>query len=163
MLYEKSANAIVHEVRVFLDTSALFAGIWSEVGGARRILKLGEARAVRILVGPQVLVEIDTALREKAPERLAHLALLLDLSEVEITSAPPQASVDRSLELTGHAGDAQVLSSAWESNVDYFVTLDRQHFLSNADLRSALPFPLGTPGDFLAWFRERVKSEGQNG
>ncbi|HKP54158.1 MAG TPA: hypothetical protein VJ183_16085 [Chloroflexia bacterium] len=28
---------------------------------------------------------------------------------------------------------------------------------------SVLLFPLGTPGDFLAWFRERITSEGQNG
>jgi len=154
---------MAHGIRVFLDTSALFAGIWSAKGGARAILKLGEARSIHILVGPQVLVEIDTALREKAPERLAHLAMLLDLSEVAVAPLPPQVVVNRSFELIGHAGDAQVLASAWHSSVDYFVTLDRQHFLSNVALRSALPFPLGTPGDFLTWFRERVRSEDQNG
>ena len=39
-------------VRVFLDTSALFAGIWSASGGARMILKLGEADTIQLLISP---------------------------------------------------------------------------------------------------------------
>ena len=50
-------------ISVFLDTSALFAGIWSSEGGARMILRLGETRAIRLLVSPQVLDEIEGALR----------------------------------------------------------------------------------------------------
>ena len=56
------------KVSVFLDTSALFAGIWSATGGGRMILKLGEAGAIRLLVCPQVLDEIESALRRKAPD-----------------------------------------------------------------------------------------------
>ena len=58
------------KVSVFLDTSALFTGIWSATGGGRMILKLGEARVIRLLVGPQVLDEIGGALRRKAPNML---------------------------------------------------------------------------------------------
>jgi hypothetical protein len=35
---------------IFLDTSALFSGIWSETGGARMLLKLGEATAIKLSV-----------------------------------------------------------------------------------------------------------------
>ena len=55
-------------VRVFLDTSALFAGIWSVAGGSCMILRLGEAEAIRLLVSLQVLDEIEGALRRKARE-----------------------------------------------------------------------------------------------
>jgi hypothetical protein len=55
-----------------------------------------------------------------------------------------------------HPGNAQVIAAVWESQVDYFVTLDRQHFLNNKPLRATLPFPMGTPGDFLDWFRVRI-------
>ncbi len=79
---------MAQSVRVFLDTSTLFAAIGSEAGGARTILKLGEAGTVNILVGPQVLVEIDKVLREKAAGRLPHLAMLLNGSNVEVTPAP---------------------------------------------------------------------------
>ena len=143
-------------ISAFLDTSALFAGIWSAEGGSRMILKLGEAGAVRLLVGPQVLDEIESALRRKAPDMLGLLALLLDRSCVEVVLSPTSDTVRDSEVLTGHSGDAQVLAAAWAAGVDYFVTLDRKHFLDNPTLRDAVPFPVGTPGDFLAWYRAQL-------
>lgn len=143
------------KIRVFLDTSALFAGIWSEEGGARMILKLGEARAIRLVVSPRVLAEIEGALRRKAPDMMGLLALLLDRCSIEITSVPSPGAVEQSRLLTGHLGDAQVLAAAWTTGVDYFVTLDRAHFLDNPGVRETIPFPLGTPGDFLAWYRAK--------
>ena len=120
------------------------------------ILKLGEVGAVRLLVGPQVLNEIESALRRKAPNMLGLLALLLDRGRVEVVSAPMPETVQDSQALTGHPGDAQVLAAAWATGADYFVTLDRKHFLDNAALRKAIPFPVGTPGDFLAWYRRQL-------
>ena len=142
-------------ISVFLDTSALFAGIWSSEGGARMILRLGEARAIRLQVSPQVLDEIEGALRRKAPDMLGLLALLLNRSGIEVVPVPSPEAVDQSRSLTKHVGDAQILAAAWAATVDYFVTLDRVHFLDNPGMRAAVPFPLGTPGDFLIWYRER--------
>jgi predicted nucleic acid-binding protein len=140
----------------FLDTSALFAGVWSAEDGARMILKLGEAGAVRLLVSPQVLAEIEGALRRKTPESLGLLALLLDRAGVEVVPSPAPEAVWQGRALTGHQGDAIVLAAAQSSGADYFVTLDRAHFLDNPALKSVVPFPIGTPGDFLAWYRERI-------
>lgn len=61
---------MVTRVSAFLDTSALFAGIWSAEGGARMLLKLGETGAIRLLVSSHVLDEIERALRRKAPDTL---------------------------------------------------------------------------------------------
>lgn len=144
------------KVRVFLDTSALFAGIWSAEGGARMILKLGEAEAVKVLVSSQMLSEIENVLRRKAPASLGLLAVLLDRSGVEIAPSPTPESIQQSEALTGHAGDAYVLAAAWLAEVDYLVTLDRQYFLDNPAVQMATPFPIGTPGDFLAWYRSRL-------
>ncbi|HEY3231292.1 MAG TPA: PIN domain-containing protein [Roseiflexaceae bacterium] len=145
-------------VSVFLDTSALSATVWSAGGGARMILKLGEAGAVRLLLSPQVLTEIEGALRRKAPESLGLLALLLDRAGVEVVPSPTPEAVRQGQALTGHQGDAIVLAAAQSSGADYFVTLDRAHFLDNPALKSAVPFPIGTPGDFLAWYRERISA-----
>jgi predicted nucleic acid-binding protein len=144
------------KVSVFLDTSALFAGIWSATGGGRMILKLGEAGAIQLLVSPQVLDEIEGALRRKAPDMLGLLALLLDRSCVEVVPSPMPETVQDSQVLTGHPGDAQVLAAAWATGADYLVTLDRKHFLDNPALRDTVPFPVGTPGDFLAWYRRQL-------
>lgn len=39
--------------------------------------------------------------------------------------------------------------------VDYFVSFDRKHLVGNPRAE-ALSFPIGTAGDFLAWYRERL-------
>lgn len=75
--------------RAFLDTSASFAGIWSSQGGARRILELSEAGIVDALVSSQVLVEIESVVRWKAPTALGSLALTLD--RARIVTAPALA------------------------------------------------------------------------
>ncbi len=139
---------------IFLDTSALFAGLWSEAGGARQILKLAEAGLVTPAVSPQVLSEIENNLRRKAPDLLGKLAVLLDRVGLVLAGSAPESRYEAALALTGHPGDGRVLADAWEAGADFFVTLDRQHFLDNEPLRAVLPFPLGTPGDFLLWYRQ---------
>ena len=103
----------------------------------------------------QVLGEVEGALRCKAPETLGAFALLLDRSNIGIVPSPTDEAIYDCLAVTGHRGDAGVLAAALDGQVDYFVTLDRQHFLDNPRLSGFAPFPLGTPGDFLAWLRAR--------
>ncbi len=143
---------------VFLDTSALFAGIWSAAGGARMLLKLGEARIVKLHVSSLILTEIEAVLRRKSPESLGNLALLLDRSRIRMTPEPSAAHLRRCAGLVDYAPDAQVLAAAWTAVIDYFVTLDRRHFLHNQVMQTVVPFPVGTPGDCLAWYRKRIIS-----
>lgn len=69
---------------------------------------------------------------------------------------PPAELVSKCGSLLGHPGDAQILAAAWATGAAYLATLDQAHFLSNPSLGSVVPFPIGTPGDFLAWFRDRL-------
>lgn len=140
---------------VYLDTSALFAAVWSPEGGGRLILTLGELGAVQILISPQVLAEMEGALRRKAPRSLASLAILLDRARVETTEHADPAVIAELQALIGHHGDAAVMAAALTASPEYFVTLDRAHFLDNETLLERLPFPIGTPGDFIAWYRGR--------
>lgn len=143
---------------VFLDTSAVFAGVWSAEGGARALLKLGEAGVIRLQVSPQVLAEVEGALRRKAPQLLGTLILLLAASQIEVTAAPATEDIDRCERLTGYRNDALILAAAFAARPGFFVTLDREHFLDNPALREAVPFPIGTPGDCLAWVREYLQA-----
>lgn len=138
--------------RVFLDTSALFAGIWSPEGGARLLLKLGESGAIQLVINRQVLLEIENTLRTKAPSHLGALVLLLDRSQIEIASQG-ESEITIAQQWVTYPGDAWVLASVLESKIDYFVTLDRKHFLNNQSLRQAALVLMGTPGDFLIWYR----------
>ncbi len=143
---------------VFLDTSALFSGIWSATGGARLLLKLGEAQAVKLIVSSQVLTEIESVLRRKSPQNLGALALLLDRSRITIISRIPENQLSRCQSIVNYAPDAIVLAAAWTAEIDYFVTLDRKHFLNNQHLHDMAPFTVGTPGSCLAWYRSKLSS-----
>jgi predicted nucleic acid-binding protein len=144
------------ELRVFLDTSVLFAAVLSETGGARLILKLGEAGVLRLLVGPRVLQEADGVLARKAPESKGLFALLLDQAGVEVGPAPNVASRDRAERIMDYAPDARILAEALAAQVNYFVTFDRRHFIDNPSILD-VPFPVGIPEEFLAWLRERLR------
>lgn len=142
------------ESRVFLDTSALFAAAISESGGARMILKLGEAGAVSLWVGPLVLNEAEAALAKKSPKSKAYFALLLDSANVQIGEPATPDALSLAASVVDYLPDAQVLAEALTVGVDYFVSLDKKHLLGNPRA-GRLPFPVGTPGDFLAWYRGR--------
>ena len=141
---------------MFLDTSVLFSGIWSEVGGTRLILKLGESEALKIVIGSRVLEEIDEVLRVKYPAVIKDLVLLLDRCRVEVSTRLDNAILIQCESLTIHKGDARVLAESWCAGVDYFTTHDKIHLSKNQRVVTSVPFPVGSPGDFLAWYRKRL-------
>jgi predicted nucleic acid-binding protein len=141
------------KVRVFLDTSVLFAALLSETGGSRLILKLGEAGAVQLWVGQRVLQEADGVLARKAPERRPLFALLLDRAQVSVGPEPGDAVLTRTRATVDYLPDAYILAEALAAEADYLVSLDRKHLVGNPRTLD-LPFSVGTPGEFLIWFRE---------
>jgi len=141
--------------KAFLDTSAIFAALWSSSGGSRLILQLGQAQAVHLLICDHVLQETQAVLRRKAPERQAALPVLIVHSHITIVLPGSPPHYEQSQAWVAYAADAVILAAAWTASADYLVTLDKQHFLNNAALQAAAPFPIGTPGDFLAWYRDR--------
>jgi len=145
--------------RIFLDTRALFAGTWSEEGGARMLLRLGEAGAIELLISPQVLAELQGALARKAPKTLPVAAVLLDRAAGTVVPAPDKEHLQLAEALISHPGDAAVVAAAWQASSDFLATLDRQHFLENSSLIAAVPFVIGTPGDALAWIRAQFRRQ----
>lgn len=144
-----------HDPRIFLDSSALIAGVWSASGGGRALLRLGEAEAIDLIVSSQVLSEVEAVLHRKAPDLIADLALLLDRCRVVVAPPAEHAVVTRCTDLTGHAGDGRILADACSAECDYLVTLDKKHLLGNHAAAEQMSFSIGTPGDCLAWLRDR--------
>lgn len=147
------------EIKVFLDTSTLFAAVHSETGGARLILKLGEAGAVQLWVGPWVLREIEGVLERRSPRSKAYFALLLDRSRIEVGQEAGAEALAKGLAVVEYLPDAQVVAEAVAVGADYFVSFDREHLVGNPSAED-LPFPVGTAGDFLAWYRARLADGG---
>jgi len=149
----------VDDIDLFLDTSALFAGVHSETGGARLILKLGEAGAIQLWIGPWVLREAEAVIERKSPNSKAYFALLLDRARVSVGQEAGKETLKRASAVVDYLPDAQVVAEALEVGVDYFVSFDRAHLVGNPRA-DELPFPMGTAGDFLAWYRARLADRG---
>ena len=140
-------------VKVFLDTSVLFAAVLSSTGGARKLFLLGEAELLELMVGPNVLREADEVVRRKAPASLPLLAQLLEIGKVQTVSAPTSKQIESARRIVAYIPDARVLAEAVLVKVDWFVTHDKEHFLkSKATIH--LPFEIGTPGDLLQKFKD---------
>lgn len=143
------------EAHIFFDTSALLAAVLSAGGGARAILKLGESGVVHLWVGPTVLREADEVFRRKAPDLLPLLAALLHQAQVQVGPAATAEQQARAVAAVNYAPDAWIVAEALTCQVDYFVTHDQEHLLHDPRLND-LPFQIGTPGDCLAWLRQRL-------
>ena len=144
-------------IRIFLDTSVIFAGIWSAKGGGRMLLRLGEAGAISLVTSRLAIQELEGALRNKAPQSLGALALLLDRTDITVVKEPTAANRSAARSLADHPADAEILASAMGSGIEYFVTLDRRYFLDNRRLVRGSTFKIGTPGECLEWIRRRLR------
>ncbi len=147
-----------HSVRVFLDSSALFSAVYSKRGAAREILRLGEMDDLQVVISSYVLIETEERLRRKAPKVVMLLPTLLAESKTFVVPDPPEDKKHSAAELVNDPYDVDIVAAAWAAKVDYFATFDQVHMIRNVPLRAALPFPLGTAGDCLEWFRGQIAS-----
>ena len=142
--------------KVFLDTSALLAGLASPTGASNMILALAEAQLITLVLSEQVLVEAERNLQEKLPSAIPQYRRFLTTCPLEKASMPSTADVAMAREII-HAKDAPILMAAMNAQVDYLVTLNRKHFLDDPEVARTSGLRIGAPGDFLAWFRERLE------
>jgi hypothetical protein len=83
---------------------------------------------------------------------LPHYREWLAACPVERVPSPTREEVLRAARMI-HPKDAAVLAAAMRAGVNYLVTLDRRHFLDDPEVARRSGLRIGTPGDFIAWFR----------
>ncbi|MEK7238371.1 MAG: PIN domain-containing protein [Nitrospirota bacterium] len=141
--------------KVFLDTSALIAGIASSRGAARAVLQLAEIGLIEVIVSRQVIVEADRNIEEKLPEMLNEYRKFIEILAPALVDDPHQKDIKRFLTVI-NPDDAPILASAVISDADFLITWDRKHFIGkNIHIHSNLK--IVTPGEFLKYFREYIE------
>jgi predicted nucleic acid-binding protein len=145
------------KAKLFLDSSALFAGIASPSGAARVLLLLGETGQIALLVSEQVITETERAVARKIPRILPELRQAILKSGLLILPDPPVEVVLRRLDWIRHATDTPILVAAAQAEVDYLVTLNRKHFLDDPQVAVRSGLRIGVPGEALAWVRSQMK------
>ncbi len=141
--------------KVFLDTSALIAGIASSRGAARAVLQLAEIGLIEVIVSRQVIVEADRNIEEKLPEMLNEYRKFIEILAPVLVDDPQQKDVKRFLTVI-NPDDAPILASAVISDADFLITWDKKHFIGK-NIRIHSNLKIVTPGEFLKCFREYVE------
>ena len=138
--------------KVFLDSSALIAGIASSKGAAREILRLAEIGLIEAIVSRQVVVEADRNITAKLPECLDDFRNYLETLAPVLAADPSHRDILRfSLLIQPH--DAPILAAAVVAQADYLVTWDQKHFMTKGPRALARPKVMN-PGEFLHEFRQ---------
>lgn len=139
---------------LFLDSSALFAGVFSPTGAARALLVLGEVGRISITISEQVIAETERALARKAPKALPNYREALRHTGMRIERDPSTKDVEPHLGIIRHEVDVPILVAVINAKVDYLVTLNRRHFMDDPTVSSRSGLQIGTPGDALNWLKE---------
>ena len=143
-------------INLFLDSSALFAGIASSEGAGRVLLLLGETGKIQLTISEQVVTEVERAMARKLPRALPEVRLAILRSKVKIVHDPDRQVVLSHLDWMKDPADVPILLAAMQARVDFLVTLNRKHFLDDPAVAQRAGLRIGTPGDALAWVRAQI-------
>lgn len=141
---------------IFLDSSALIAGIISKNGAAYVLLTLGEQEEILLTISEMVITESERSIAKKAPKNLTDLRKAIKTANLEIVQDPSPEEKEANLYLINDPDDVPILLAAMKAKVDWLVTHNRKHFLDDPKVAEKSRLRIGTPGDVLAWLRERL-------
>ena len=135
--------------RVFLDTSALLAGLNSPTGAAGVILAACFSGSIVPIISLQVIEEAERNIVSKFPvlKDAWHSFMLIP---PYVTKEPTMRQVRDAYALLP-TSDAPILASAIAEKPDAMVTWNTRHFLRRKVVES-VDFPILTPGAFLERF-----------
>jgi hypothetical protein len=144
---------------IFLDSSALFAGVVSSGGAARALLLLGEMGLITITISEQVVAETEWTVARKVPQALAYYREALRSIGLRIVRDPSPEAVEAHRDIISHQADVPIVVAAMRTSVDYLVIFNRRHFVDDPGVAARSGLRIGTPADALAWVREQLGQE----
>src|SRR5918996_4765340 len=96
--------------RVFLDSSVLYAAVFSATGPARRLILKGLQGSITLCISDLVLAETKRNLTKNAPLTLPYFTILADLFSPFITN-PTKQDIRKAAQLV-HLKDAPIVAAA---------------------------------------------------
>src|SRR3990167_3351346 len=110
--------------RIFLDTSALLAGLNSPLGASGVIISLFKAGKIAVAVSPEVIREAERVVLRKFPRLEIPLTDFL-ASKPIITKPVTALELQRAYRII-HSEDTPILAGALKAKTRVLVTLDKR-------------------------------------
>ena len=136
-------------IRVFLDANVYFAGFVSKEGASFLILDLARRKKLTLLASRLVLREADRNLRKKSSSAtLKVFRRYLQNTKIHMIQIPDEKIFEPYAPYI-HPKDLPVSAAAVESKADFFITLDKRHFLAPHVLSKVKKVKILTSADFI--------------
>lgn len=113
--------------KAFLDSSVLFAAVASPTGGSSKLFTM---KNLQLTTSPTVLTEVERNVRKKLQSHNLERFFML-VSKIIITSQKPNDQLIKQAMKIIVAKDAVILQETKQAGLNFLVTLDRKHFLTD--------------------------------
>jgi predicted nucleic acid-binding protein len=143
-------------IRVFVDTSVLFAASYSATGASREVIRLAIRGAVQLVISADVLDEAERNLAAKHPPALELFRQIVDLIPFEIAE-PSVEEVHKAASYTD-VKDAPIVAAAKRARVDYLTSLDRRHLAGVPEVAQGSGLKIVLPHELLDIIRQQQSS-----
>ena len=140
-------------IRVFMDSSALFAAVLSPNGAARELIRLAVNEEIQLIIGQDVITETHRNINRKAPDFKLLLVSLIEAVDFEIVQDPFKEDVWAAEKYVAQK-DAFIIAAAINAKVDFVATFDRRHLIDPSEVGQKSGLSIGTPGDVLIEIRK---------
>src|SRR3989338_1870068 len=137
------------KLKVFLDTSAILAGLNSPTGAAGTILAACFDGKILPVISMQIIEEAERNIPAKFP-KIAPAWKSFLLIPPKLTPDPAKEEIQTAYRILP-TDDAPILMAALKFKPDAFVTWNTRHFY-RAEVQRIAAFPIVTPGEFLKLF-----------
>jgi len=138
---------MAEKTKVFLDSSMLLAGLYSDKGGSGTILKKITKKKLIGFISPSIIEETKRNIRKKfSLKLLPKLKKLIKIVNIQEIFEPKDILKYRRLV---DIKDLHVLVFAKSSRAEFLITLDKKHFKTEKLQKTNLPFKIATPKEFL--------------
>ncbi len=131
--------------RIFIDSSVLFAAIYSATGHSADLLRLGITGRMIIVISDDVIEETRRNLETSKPEKLSALSKALSVAGFETVAVSKKKVQEAAQHVV--AKDAHIIAAAKFAKVDMLVSLDKKHILGRPELAEYIGAPILSPKD----------------
>jgi len=133
------------QIKVFLDSSVIIAGLASKKGGSYEVLALAELKVLLPCICENVVSEAFRNVQKKLPGSVPYVYTLF--KKLPLKMIDPSGEDMALAKKLINEKDAPILAAAITGNVDWLLSLDN-HFLE-ADMEGKINFQICSPGEFL--------------
>lgn len=133
--------------KVFADSNVWFAAVCSPTGGSSFIFSL-VSKKIQLITTQTVLAEVERNVRQKL--EFYHLERFFNLTvkAKPLKALPNKNSVVRAKKVIV-AKDAIILAEAKRAKVEFLITLDKKHFLTDKVKKFMKGTVVYLPGEFI--------------